>query len=112
MERISRNAIILLIAISVIGGLVYGFWMALSILAGALASLLNLKVLDRLAGRLLAPDGKPSALRFLALNGGRMVLMLGGLFAMMQVPFLSVPGAVLGLSVPILSAVLEALYKS
>ncbi len=103
---------ILLIAISVVGGWVYGFWTALSILAGALASLLNLKVLDRLAARLLAPGGKPSALRFLALNGGRMILMLGGLFAMMQIPFLSVPGAVLGLSVPILSAMLEALYKS
>lgn len=112
MERISRNATILLIGVSLIGGWVYGFWMALSILAGALAALLNLKVLDRLAGRLLAPEGKPSALRFLALNGGRMVLMLGGLFAMMQIPFLSVPGAVLGLSIPILSAMLEALYKS
>lgn len=112
MERISRNAAILVAAISLIGGLVYGFWAAVSILAGALAALINLKVLDRLAVRLLAPDGKPSALRFLALNGGRMVLMLGGLFAMMQIPFLSVPGAVLGLSVPILSAMLEALYKS
>ena len=112
MKRISRNATILLVAVFLVGGWIYGFWMAVSILAGALAALVNLKVLDRLAGRLLQPDGKPSALRFLALNGGRMVLMAGGLFAMMQIPFLSVPGAVLGLSVPILSAMLEALYKS
>ena len=112
MQRISRNAAILLAAISLIGGSVYGFWMGVSILAGAVAALINLKVLDRLAGRLLAPEGKPSALRFLALNGGRMALMLGGLFAMMQIPLLSVPGAVLGLFVPILSAMLEALYKS
>ena len=112
MERISRNATIILIAISLVGGWVYGFWTAVSILAGALAGLLNLKILDRLAGRLLEPGGRPSALRFLALNGGRMALMLGGLFAIMQIPFLSVPGAVLGLSVPILSAMLEALYKS
>jgi len=112
LQRISRNAVLLLAVISLAGGLVYGLWMAVSILAGAVAALINLKVLDRLAGRLLAPDGKPSALRFLALNGGRMALMLGGLFAMMQIPFLSVPGAVLGLSVPILSAMLEALYKS
>ena len=112
MGRISRNATILLIATSLIAGWVYGLWMAVSILAGAVAALLNLKVLDRLAGRLLAPGRRPSALRFLALNGGRLVLMLGGLFAMMQIPFLSVPGAVLGLSVPILSAMLEAFYKS
>ena len=112
MERISRNATILLIAISLIGGWAYGFWMAVSILSGALAALLNLKVLGRLASRLLEPGGRPSALRFLAMNGARMVLMLGGLFAIMQFPFLSVPGAVLGLSVPILSGILEAFYKS
>jgi hypothetical protein len=112
LKRLSRNATILLASLSLIGGLTYGVWMAVSILAGSLAALLNLRVLDRLGRRLLAPGGKPSALRFLALNGVRIVLMLGGLFAMMQIPFLSVPGAVLGLSVPILSGMLEALYKS
>ena len=112
MERISSNAAILLVSLSIIGGLVCGFWMGVSILAGAVAALFNLKVLDRLARRVLAPGARPSALRFLALNGGRMVLMLGGLFAMMQIPILSVPGAVLGLSVPILSGMLEAFYKS
>ena len=112
MKRVSRNAAILLVALSLTGGWVYGFWTAVSILAGAVTALFNLQLLDRLALRLLEPGEKPSALRFLALNGARMVLMLGGLFAMIQIPFLSVPGAVLGLSVPILSATLEALYKS
>ena len=86
--------------------------MLLSILVGALVGLLNLQLLGRFSSRLLRQEKPSSGFQVVALNGVRLVLMFGGLFAMMQSPFLSVPGAALGLSVPILSGVLEALYKS
>jgi hypothetical protein len=99
---------LLLVVFIVLGTLVYGWAMGLSILLGGALSFLSMHWLTATVDRLLLKQGRegiPSAiLRYV----GRLVLILAVFFAMIHSSFLDVLGTLLGLSVFVLSGMLEA----
>jgi hypothetical protein len=108
VRRIRRNALLLLVLFIALGTIFCGWAMGLSILLGGALSFLSMHWLTATVDRLLLNQGTqgiPSALlRYL----GRLVLILAVFFAMIHSSFLDVLGTLLGLSVFVLSGMLEA----
>ena len=86
-----------------------GWGFAVSVLLGGLAALLNHSWMAAAVGRALGdPQEVPTSgvlIKYLL----RLVLILGTLFAMIRFSFLSLTGALLGLSILVLAGMLEAL---
>ena len=108
MNRIHRNAAILLALMVPAAWLAYGASMALSVLIGGLLAFVNIRWMtagvDRLLGRADKGGAPGLALRFV----GRLVLIFLALFAMIHSSFFSVLGALAGLSVFVLAGMFEA----
>ncbi len=108
MTRIYRNAVILLICSTLAGLIIFDWQVAASILLGGLLAFLNLHWLTAGVDLLLKTGDKrrvgPVVAKYLA----RLVLIFAILFAIIHFSFLSVLGALLGLSVFILSGMVEA----
>ena len=112
--RIRRHALVML-AFMVAGGIVVqGVGFGISVLIGGGIALLNFHALTRLSESVLPLDLTPaqraprltSVLHYV----GRLVLISLALFAIIQISYLSLIGAVLGLSVVIISGLLEAVF--
>ncbi len=71
--------------------------------------MLNFRWTSSAVDRLLSSGGKPSATVAAAKYAGRLVLIFATLFAMIQIPFLSLLGGVAGLSIFVLSGMWEAI---
>ena len=108
MKRIQRNALILL-GVFIAGGLIfYGWSMAVSILIGGALSILNFQWLVSGVDRVIYGDLRKGILSAVLKYVGRLVLILVVLFVMIHTSFLSVLGALLGLSVFVVAGMLEA----
>ncbi len=109
LEPIVRKARILTVVLPPAAALVFGWRVGISVLVGAGLALLNLAWLaagvDRLLGRQNPRGGGLVALRFM----GRLALIFMALFAMIHTSFLSLTGALLGLSVVVLAGIWEAM---
>lgn len=93
----------------IVGCLVFGWQTGISIALGGLLAWVNFRWMESGVDRILFGKGEAetgwTAVKFL----GRLVLMLLGLFAMIQASFLSAGGVLAGLSIFVLSGMLEAL---
>jgi len=108
MTRIYRNAVALLVC-SIVAGLIgFGWAMAASILLGGLLAFLNLYWLTAGIDRLLGTGDKRRIGPVVAKYVARLVLIFAILFAIIHFSFLSVLGALWGLSVFVLSGMVEA----
>jgi len=112
LSRLTRNAAVIL-ALMMLGALVFWSWGAgLSVLIGGLVALLNFRWMCRAVDQVLnvgpGPKRRSGAGSFLALYLARLLLILVGLFAIIYLSFLSLLGALMGLSVFVLAGFLEA----
>jgi hypothetical protein len=108
----TRNAVVIL-ALMAIGAVIFWGWGgALSILIGGAIALFNLKLLsqavDQILGVGMVSEKRVNMSRFLTGYVGRLLLILVGLFAMIYLSFLSLFGALMGLSIFVLAGFLEA----
>lgn len=111
LERITRNGFILMI-LFIAGALIFRSWgAAVSVALGGFLAWLNFRWLkigvDAILTRQKAPPISSIMTRFL----GRLILISVGLFAIIQLSFLSLIGAVLGLSIFVLTGIFEAIYQ-
>ena len=113
LSRVGRNARWLLAILTLGGALFWSFGGALSIFLGGVIALLNLHWLTLAVDRILGVGGgggrEISEGRLMAGYIGRLVLILVGLFAIINLSFLSLLGALLGFSVFVAAGFLEAL---
>ncbi len=109
MKRIYRNSLILLLLMVIVGAIGWGIFMAVSILAGGGLAILNFHWLAGGVDRLLATGDRRRVGGVLVKYIARLVLILLAFFAIFHSSFLSVFGAVAGLSVFVLSGMLEAI---
>ena len=104
--RLVRRAVAFAAVASLIG-LSLGPRIGLSVLGGAVVSVLNLLVLRRLAAGLTAVDAARPALALAALTGVRYLLIAAALFALIALANAHGVGVVCGLGAPLLAVVLE-----
>lgn len=108
LPRIQRNALILLLLLGVGSAVVQGGAMALSVLLGGVLGILNFRWMaagvDQLIYRGSGKGVGVTVAKFL----GRLLLIFLAFFAIIHSSFLSLWGALLGLSVFVLAAMLEA----
>jgi hypothetical protein len=90
------------------GGVVWGWAMALSIALGGGVALLNFLLMTAGIARVLEGSRGRRPGWILAGFVGRLLLILGGLFAIIHISFLSLYGALGGLSIFVLAGLLEA----
>jgi len=113
LSRLTRNACLILIVMTLGAYLFWTWGTALSVLIGGAISLLNLRWLSRAVDQILGlgmVEGQRINLgRFLAGYLGRLLLILVGLFAMIYLSFLSLIGALMGFSIFVLAGCLEAI---
>lgn len=107
-RRVQRNALILLI-LFVTGGLIVSGWgMAASVSIGGVLSVLNFHWMVAGVDRVISRDSSKRAgwviLRYLA----RLLLIFITFFAIIHTSFLSLLGALFGLSVFVLAGMFEA----
>lgn len=112
MDRLNHHALIIA-PLLVLGGLTWSLEMGLSILIGELLAWLNLRWMSAGVNRILrahAEAGEGSGGRILVAKYlFRLLLIFTVLFAMIHFSFLSPIGALLGLSIFVLSGMLEAI---
>lgn len=105
-----RNALLLLVFLLPVGAWVGGSGLMLSILLGGLLGLVHFHWTAVEVDRLLRGEGiggGKAAIRYIL----RLLLIFGGLFAIIHLSFLSLIGALLGLSVFVLSGLVEAFLQ-
>ena len=108
MRSLNRNAIRILFVL-VVSSFVWGDWgVATSVLVGGLVALINHAWMSTVVGRALEGGEEVPAVGVMAKYLLRLVLILGILFAMIRFSFLSLGGAVGGLSILVLAGMLEA----
>lgn len=108
MTRIYRNAVLLLIC-SILGGLIaFGWEIAVSVLIGGLLAILNFHWLTTGVDLLLKSGDKRRVGSVVAKYLARLVLIFVALFAIIHFSFLDLLGALVGLSVFVLSGMVEA----
>lgn len=109
MRRVYRNALIILGALTLAALVFFGWGAAASVLIGGALAALNFKWMaagvDRALGAAAAGSAVTTVLKYVL----RLLLIMLGLFAMIHVPFLSLLGGVAGLSIFVLSGMLEAI---
>lgn len=113
MQRISRNALWILLILTAAATAFFGWFEGLSVAAGGAVARLNFHWMSADIGRILSvseanEQGRqrpPSIGRYV----GRLLLILAFLFAIIHFSFLSLIGAFAGLSIYVLSGLLEAI---
>ena len=109
MNRILGRARILLLLLVIGAGLFWGVGMAVSVALGGLLAFVNMSWMSAGVDRLLRVQGKSGNARYVWLFVLRLALISGTLFAIIHTSFMSLLGAVAGLSVPVVAGMLEAL---
>ncbi len=104
--RLLRRAVGFAAAGSLVG-LAFGPRIGLSVLGGAVVSVLNIVVLRRVAAGFTASGSARSALALAALTGVRYLLLGSALFAIIAVWNADAVGVALGLGAPLLAVLLE-----
>lgn len=89
-------------------GIAGGWQWAVSVLLGGLLAMVNLAWMTAGIDRVLGTGKPPPAIRTGIGYVARLLLLLLGFFAMIQLPFLKVWGGLLGLSVFVFAGILEA----
>ena len=111
LKRVQANAVWILIVLVMAGYFYQGPGVAVSILIGGLLALLNhhwmVAGIDAVLGTPTPAKRKQAMLKYLL----RLLLILGTLFAMIHFSFLSLLGAIAGLSILVLAGMLEALIQ-
>ncbi len=108
VEGLFKRAVVLLV-LFVLGGLILWGWpMALSIALGGLVALANFHWMKLAIDRALLGRSDQSATVLAAGFVGRLLLILGVVFAMIQLPFLSLFGALGGLAIFVAAGLIEA----
>ena len=111
LRRVQANAVWILIVLVMAGYFYQGPGVAVSILIGGLLALLNhrwmVAGIDAVLGTPTPAKRKQAMLKYLL----RLLLILGTLFAMIRFSFLSLLGAIAGLSILVLAGMLEALIQ-
>jgi hypothetical protein len=108
LDALIRRALWCLAVLILAGGAVWGWTMALSIALGGGIALLNFLLMKAGIGRVLEGAGGRSSAWILVGFIGRLLLILVGLFAIIHISFLSLYGALGGLSIFVLAGLLEA----
>ncbi len=108
MRRIVRNALWMLLALALVGGLWKGWGTALSVLIGGAAAWVNFHWMAAAVDRLLSSGGRPDGALTIGKYLLRLLLIFGTLFAMIHFPFLSLLGGAAGLSIFVLAGMWEA----
>lgn len=108
-RRLTVRAVRWLGVLALAGLLVSGWGALVSVLAGGALALVNYLWLRRAVAGALAGGGQRSAAAAAAGFVGRFGLILAGLFAIVQLSFLSLLWAVGGLSVFVLAGIEEAI---
>jgi hypothetical protein len=108
MKRIYRNALIILVLMVVTAGLVISFAMGLSVLIGGLLAVINFHWMSAGVDALLKQVGSPRIGPTVAQYIARLLLIFLAFFAIIHSSFLSILGALAGLSVFVLAGMLEA----
>jgi hypothetical protein len=108
LDTLIRGALWCLGVLILAGGAVWGWTMALSIALGGGIALLNFLLMKAGIGRVLEGAGGRSSTWILVGSIGRLLLILVGLFAIIHISFLSLYGALGGLSIFVLAGLLEA----
>jgi hypothetical protein len=110
MKRVFRNALVWL-GVFAVGSLIWSDpWMCLSVLLGGAVATVNFRWMQGGVERVLLKPGQIGTKRVLIKYVGRLVLLFGAVFAIIHFSFLSIYGALLGLSVFVLSGMQEAVY--
>lgn len=110
VNRLNRNALWILTLLVIGAGLLSGWEVALSVVAGGFLAYLNFSWLKAGVDKILGlQTGRRTGL-ILAGFLGRLVLISGGLFAIIHFSFMSLYGALLGLSIFVLAGILEAVF--
>jgi len=108
MKRIYRNALVILALMLPATGLAFGFRMALSVLIGGLLAVINFRWMSAGVDGLLKRADSARVGVTVAKYIARLVLIFLAFFAIIHSSFLSVLGALAGLSVFVLAGMLEA----
>jgi len=108
MKRIYRNALFILALMAPTTGLAFGFGMALSVLIGGLLAVINFHWMSAGVDALLKRAESARVTATVAKYLARLVLIFLAFFAIIHSSFLSVLGALAGLSVFVLAGMLEA----
>jgi hypothetical protein len=108
MKRIQRNALIFMILLTLGGMLFFGLQVGFSVLLGGALATVNFRWMaagvDRVLGQANQAGAGGTVFKYIA----RLVLIFVAFFAIIQSSFLSVLGALAGLSVFVLAGMLEA----
>jgi len=108
MKRIYRNALVILALMVPASALAFGFSMALSVLIGGLLAVINFHWMsagvDALFRRAESAAVTATVVKYIA----RLLLIFVAFFAIIHSSFLSVLGALAGVSVFVLAGMLEA----
>lgn len=111
MQRISRNALWVLLILTAAATAFFGWFEGLSVAAGGAVARLNFHWMSADIGRILSVsegnEPKRPGLASIWRYAGRLLLILAFLFAIIHFSFLSLIGALAGLSIYVLSGFLE-----
>ncbi len=107
-KNIEKNALIILAGGITAGFILYGLWMAASVLIGGLLAILNFRLMKSGIDRMLYPGGKKKDGILIFGFIGRLLLILLCLFAMIQTAKFNLMGALAGLAIIVLAGMYEA----
>ena len=110
VKRLNRNALLILCLLVPGAGLFSGWGAALSVAIGGILAYLNFSWLKAGVDRILGLETDRRTALILVGFVGRLLLILGGLFAMIHFSFMSLYGALLGLSIFVLAGIVEAVF--
>ncbi len=109
--NIFRNALLLLSLFLCVAMVFWGWKVMFSALVGGLVSVVNFRWMTKEVDHLLGRETVGKQGKIIAVFVGRLVLILATLFAMIQLSFFSLLGGTAGLSIFVLSGMLEALLS-
>ena len=107
-KNIEKNALIILAVGITAGFILYGLWMAASVLIGGLLAIVNFRLMKSGIDRMLYPGGKKKDGILIFGFIGRLLLILLCLFAMIQTAKFNLMGALAGLAIIVLAGMYEA----
>ncbi len=108
MKRIYRNALLILVLMVPAAALAFGFPVGLSVLLGGLLAVINFHWMSAGVDALLRRAESASVTATVAKYIARLLLILLAFFVIIHSSFLSVLGALAGVSVFVLAGMLEA----
>jgi len=108
IEELKRRALFLLVAAVLVGGMVYGWGTGVSILLGGGLAWVNFRLKCQVVNALLGAGTVRNPTSLAMGFGAGLLLIFLGLFAIIHLSFLSLLGALVGLSIFVLAGLAEA----